>query len=53
MRSIEKLAATGRIARTIAHEIRNPLTNINLSADQLKREYKWQCGFNGIAGNDP
>ncbi len=36
MRSIEKLAATGRIARTIAHEIRNPLTNINLSADQLK-----------------
>jgi signal transduction histidine kinase len=36
MRSIEKLAATGRIARTIAHEVRNPLTNINLSVDQLK-----------------
>ena len=35
LRSIEKLAATGRIARTIAHEVRNPLTNINLSADQL------------------
>jgi signal transduction histidine kinase len=38
MRSIEKLAATGRIARTIAHEVRNPLTNINLSVDQLKME---------------
>lgn len=35
MRSIEKFAATGRIARTIAHEIRNPLTNINLATDQL------------------
>ncbi|MEO5947471.1 MAG: CHASE3 domain-containing protein [Chitinophagaceae bacterium] len=38
MRSIEKFAATGRIARTIAHEVRNPLTNINLAADQLKSE---------------
>lgn len=35
LRSIEKFASTGRIARVIAHEIRNPLTNINLSADQL------------------
>ena len=38
MRSQEKLAATGRIARTIAHEIRNPLTNINLAAEQLSAE---------------
>ena len=38
VRSHEKFAATGRIARTIAHEIRNPLTNINLAADQLKSE---------------
>lgn len=38
MRSQEKLAATGRIARTIAHEIRNPLTNINLAAEQLSTE---------------
>lgn len=38
MRSQEKLAATGRIARTIAHEIRNPLTNINLAAEQLSSE---------------
>jgi len=35
-RSNEKFAATGRIARTIAHEVRNPLTNINLAAEQLK-----------------
>lgn len=38
MRSIEKFAATGRIARTIAHEVRNPLTNINLAMEQLKSE---------------
>lgn len=32
----EKLAATGRLARTLAHEIRDPLTNINLSLDNLQ-----------------
>ena len=35
-RHIEKFAATGRISRTIAHEVRNPLTNINLAAEQIK-----------------
>jgi signal transduction histidine kinase len=38
MRSLEKFAATGRIARTIAHEVRNPLTNINLASSQLKTD---------------
>ena len=38
MRSLEKFAATGRIARTIAHEVRNPLTNIDLAASQLKAD---------------
>ena len=38
IRSQEKFAVTGRIARTIAHEVRNPLTNINLATDQLKAE---------------
>ncbi len=38
MRGQEKFAVTGRIARTIAHEVRNPLTNINLATDQLKGE---------------
>ncbi len=36
LRSIEKFAATGRIARTMAHEVRNPLTNISLASEQLK-----------------
>jgi signal transduction histidine kinase len=38
LRSMEKFATTGRLARVIAHEIRNPLTNIGLAADQLKSE---------------
>ena len=36
LKSIEKFAASGRIARTIAHEVRNPLTNISLASEQLK-----------------
>ncbi len=36
LRSMEKFAATGRIARTIAHEVRNPLTNIALAGEQLQ-----------------
>ena len=38
LRSLEKYVATGRIARVIAHEVRNPLTNINLACEQLKSE---------------
>ncbi|HEU5291212.1 MAG TPA: ATP-binding protein [Cyclobacteriaceae bacterium] len=34
----ERLSVTGRIARTIAHEVRNPLTNLNLALDQLMSE---------------
>jgi PAS domain S-box-containing protein len=33
----EKLAYTGRIAASIAHEIRNPLTNVSMSIQQLKK----------------
>lgn len=36
LKSLEKFTATGRIARTIAHEVRNPLTNISLASEQLK-----------------
>ena len=32
----EKLSMTGKLVRTIAHEVRNPLTNIGLSMEQLK-----------------
>jgi PAS domain S-box-containing protein len=36
----EKLAITGKIARILAHEVRNPLTNINLSVEQLEEDLK-------------
>ncbi|MCG2811932.1 MAG: ATP-binding protein [Candidatus Aminicenantes bacterium] len=36
----EKLAFTGRMAAGIAHEIRNPLTNVILSIRQLKKSEK-------------
>jgi PAS domain S-box-containing protein len=35
---IEKLRSTAMLLRTLAHEVRNPLTNINLSVEQLKPE---------------
>ena len=35
LRSLERFTSTGRIARVIAHEIRNPLTNIDLSSAHL------------------
>jgi PAS domain S-box-containing protein len=35
----EKLAAAGRLVRTIAHEVRNPLNNITLSVEQIQ-EYR-------------
>jgi signal transduction histidine kinase len=38
MKRSEKFAATGRIARTIAHEVRNPLTNIGLAVAQIKSD---------------
>jgi len=38
LRSLEKYAVTGRVARVIAHEVRNPLTNINLATEQLRSE---------------
>ena len=34
----ERLSLTGKIARTMAHEVRNPLTNLNLALDQLRSE---------------
>lgn len=38
----EKLAFTGRIAASIAHEIRNPLTNVTMSLYQLRKVFKPQ-----------
>ncbi|HYG17103.1 MAG TPA: ATP-binding protein [Bacteroidia bacterium] len=34
----DQISLTGRMARMIAHEVRNPLTNITLAADQLQDE---------------
>lgn len=36
----EKLAAAGRLVRTLAHEVRNPLNNITLSVEQLLQDEK-------------
>jgi len=36
----EKLAAAGRLVRTIAHEVRNPLNNITLSVEQMLQDIK-------------
>jgi PAS domain S-box-containing protein len=36
----EKLAAAGRLVRTIAHEVRNPLNNITLSIEQMQIDVK-------------
>jgi len=38
LRSMERFTSTGRVARVIAHEIRNPLTNIDLSASHLEND---------------
>jgi len=35
LQKLEKLSMTGRMARMIAHEVRNPLTNINLAVGEL------------------
>ena len=34
----EKMAAAGRLVRTLAHEVRNPLNNITLSVEQMMQE---------------
>jgi signal transduction histidine kinase len=44
LKEMEKFAATGRIARTIAHEVRNPLTNITLATEQLQETPAGQAG---------
>lgn len=37
-RNLLRFYAIGRIASVLAHEVKNPLTNINLAADQLRIE---------------
>jgi len=40
--SAQRMAAWGDVARRIAHEIKNPLTPIQLSAERLKRKFSPQ-----------
>ncbi|MDB9878647.1 PAS domain-containing sensor histidine kinase [Amylibacter sp.] len=42
--SAQRLAAWGDVAQRIAHEIKNPLTPIQLSAERLKRKYSPMVG---------
>lgn len=42
--SAQRNAAWGEVARRIAHEIKNPLTPIQLSAERLKRRYGESMG---------
>ena len=39
LRSLETFSSTGRIARVIAHEVKNPLTNIDLAAAQIDADH--------------
>jgi len=36
----EKLVAAGKLSRILAHEVRNPLTNVQLALEQLKDEFE-------------
>jgi two-component system nitrogen regulation sensor histidine kinase NtrY len=45
--SAQRMAAWGDVARRIAHEIKNPLTPIQLSADRLRRKFAGHLGEDG------
>ena len=42
--SAQRMAAWGDVARRIAHEIKNPLTPIQLSAERIKRKFSGKVG---------
>ena len=42
--SAQRMAAWGDVARRIAHEIKNPLTPIQLSAERIKRKFAPRVG---------
>jgi two-component system nitrogen regulation sensor histidine kinase NtrY len=47
--SAQRMAAWGDVARRIAHEIKNPLTPIQLSAERLRRKFRPLVGSEGEA----
>ena len=48
----QRQAAWSDVARRIAHEIKNPLTPIQLSAQRLRRRYAGQLGEGGAVFDD-
>ena len=42
--SAQRMAAWGDVARRIAHEIKNPLTPIQLSAERIRRKFAPMVG---------
>ena len=47
--SAQRMAAWGDVARRIAHEIKNPLTPIQLSAERLRRKFRPLAGDEAAA----
>ncbi|MBC6438732.1 MAG: PAS domain-containing sensor histidine kinase [Rhodobacteraceae bacterium] len=47
--SAQRMAAWGDVARRIAHEIKNPLTPIQLSAEHIRRKFGPKLGDNAEA----
>jgi len=49
--SAQRAAAWSEVARRIAHEIKNPLTPIQLSAERIARNFRIRV--NGVNGSEP
>jgi two-component system nitrogen regulation sensor histidine kinase NtrY len=49
---VQRMEAWREVARRIAHEIKNPLTPIALSAQRLRRRYAAQLGDDGAVFDD-
>jgi two-component system, NtrC family, nitrogen regulation sensor histidine kinase NtrY len=47
--SAQRMAAWGDVARRIAHEIKNPLTPIQLSAERIRRKFSAKLGDDAAA----
>jgi two-component system, NtrC family, nitrogen regulation sensor histidine kinase NtrY len=47
--SAQRMAAWGDVARRIAHEIKNPLTPIQLSAERIRRKFAGRLGDDAAA----
>jgi two-component system nitrogen regulation sensor histidine kinase NtrY len=48
----QRVAAWSEVARRMAHEIKNPLTPIQLSAERIAKNYKRVASANGQNGSD-